>query len=542
MTKSKVLVSDNLSESALQIFRERGVEVDFDPEIGRNKARLADVISSYDGLAVRSATKVTDKLLENGRRLKVVGRAGIGIDNIDLKSASRRGVIVMNTPFGNSITTAEHAIALMMSVARRIPEADASTRAGRWEKSRLNGTELFGKTLGVIGCGNIGSAVCKRAQGLEMRVIAFDPYLGGERARKLGVEKVELDELLERSDFVTLHVPLTDKTRRIIDANAIAKMKPGARLVNCARGGLIDEAALTDAVRSGHIAGAALDVYESEPPENNPLLELPQVVATPHLGASTSEAQDKVAQQIAEQMCDYLLCGAVSNAINMPSITAEEAPRLTPWIHLASHLGAFVGQMTDEPVKAVNMLYDGAVADMNTAALGAAATAGLLRASHADVNMVSAEVIAKDRGILLSATTQSKSGVFDAYIKLTVATGKRVRSIAGTVFSDGKPRFIQIKGIHIDAEIRPHMLYTTNRDEPGIIGALGKTIGDAGVNIASFNLGRSGIGKDAIALLSLDSPADNEMTEGLRSSGLFHQVRPLEFDVGSDLIDTEKQQ
>ena len=355
----KVLVSDKLSETAVQIFRDRGIDVDFEPGLGKDKEKLAEVIGKYDGLAIRSATKVTEKLLERADNLKVVGRAGIGVDNVDLAAASKKGVIVMNTPFGNSITTAEHAISLMMAVARQIPEANDSTQAGKWEKSRFMGVELTGKTLGVIGAGNIGSIVCDRAQGLKMKVIAYDPFLSEERADKMGVEKVDLDVLLARADFITLHVPLTDKTRGILGAEAIAKTKKGVRIINCARGGLVDEAALAEAIRSGHVAGAGFDVFEVEPALESPLFELPGVVCTPHLGAATTEAQENVAIQVAEQMSDYLLRGAVTNAINMPSISAEEAPRLTPWVKLAGHLGAFVGQLTDEPIKAINILYNG---------------------------------------------------------------------------------------------------------------------------------------------------------------------------------------
>ncbi len=531
--KPRVLVSDKLSETALQIFRHRGVEADFRPELGRDKAALQEVIGEYEGLAIRSATKVSGKLLERAGRLKVIGRAGIGVDNIDVKAASRNGIIVMNTPMGNAITTAEHAIAMMMSMARQIPEACESTRSGRWEKSRFVGTELFGKTLGVVGCGNIGSAVCRRAIGLEMKVVCYDPFLTDERAIRLGVEKVPYDELLARSDIITFHVPLTDKTRRILDSSALAKTRKGIRIVNCARGGVVDEAALADAIRGGHVAGAALDVFENEPPENNPLLELPNVVVTPHLGASTMEAQEKVAQQVAEQMSDYLLRGAVNNALNMPSISAEEAPRLLPWVALADHLGSFVGQMTDGPITSVSMLYDGAVADMNISALNAAALAGVLRASNPEVNMVSAEVAAKDRGFVMSATTRSKSGIFEAYISLSVITSSGMRSIVGTVFSDGKPRFIQIKGIYIDAEVARYMLYTTNRDVPGIIGVLGTVLGDCGINIANFNLGRSNAGEDAIALLTLDSPADHSVVEKITQTGMFNRVRPLEFSLSN---------
>ncbi len=528
----KVLVSDALSETAVQIFRDRGVEVDYRPALGKDKEALAAIIGDYDGLAIRSATKVTARLLAAAPRLKVIGRAGIGVDNVDIPEATRRGVIVMNTPFGNSITTAEHTIAMMLAVARQIPEADASTRAGKWEKNRFMGTELFNKTLGVIGCGNIGSIVADRALGLKMKVLAYDPFLSDERAVKLGVTKVELDELLARSDFITLHVPLTDRTRNMLSAEALAATKPGVRIVNCARGGLIDEAALAEAIRSGHVAGAALDVFEVEPATDSPLFALPNVVCTPHLGASTTEAQENVALQVAEQMADYLLTGAVQNALNMPSVTAEEAAVMGPWLRLAGHLGAFVGQMTDDPIGAINVLYDGVAGTMNLQALDCAAIAGVMKAANPEVNMVSAPVIARERGIRLSTTRQEKSGIFDGYIKLSVVTDRFERSIAGTVFSDGKPRFIQIKGINIDAEIGRHMLYTTNADVPGIIGTLGTTMGRNGVNIANFTLGRSAPGKDAIALLYLDAPVPEPVRAELEATGLFRQVKALTFEVG----------
>ena len=527
----RVLVSDKLSETAVQIFRDRGLDVTFDPTIGKDKERLLAEIPNYDGLAIRSATKVTEKLLAAAPRLKVVGRAGIGVDNVDIPAASKRGVIVMNTPFGNSITTAEHAIAMMLAVARQIPEANASTQAGKWEKSRFMGVELTGKTLGVIGAGNIGSIVCDRAHGLRMKVVAYDPFLSEDRADKLGVAKVELDELLARADFITLHVPLTDKTRNILSAEALAKTKKGVRIINCARGGLVDEAALAEALTSGHVAGAAFDVFTEEPAVDNPLFGLENVVVTPHLGASTSEAQENVALQVAAQMSDYLLTGAVENALNMPSVTADEARVMQPWLKLAGHLGSFIGQMTDEPIKAINLLYDGTVADMNLDALGCAAIAGVMQASNPEVNMVSAPVIAADRGIKVSRTTQAQTGVFETYIKITVVTSERERSIAGTVFSDGKPRFIQIKGITIDAEIGRHMLYTTNEDVPGIIGTLGHTLGKGGVNIANFTLGRSDKGAQAIALLYVDDVVPEAVLQRLRDTGMFGQVRPLSFDV-----------
>lgn len=527
----KVLISDKLSEAAVQIFRDRGIDVDFQPEIGKDKEKLAAIIGDYDGLAIRSATKVTQKIIDAATNLKVIGRAGIGTDNIDKDAASKKGVIVMNTPFGNMITTAEHAIAMMFAVARQIPEASASTHAGKWEKSKFMGVELTGKTLGVIGAGNIGGIVCDRARALKMKVLAYDPFLGEEKAKKMGVEKVELDCLLSRADFITLHVPFTEQTANILSAEALAKTKPGVRIINCARGGLVDEDALAEALKSGHVAGAAFDVFAKEPANENPLFHLPNVVCTPHLGAATTEAQENVALQVADQMSDYLLTGAVTNALNMPSVTAEEAKVMGPWVKLSGHLGSFIGQMTDEPIMAINILYDGAVAEMNLEALNCSVIAGIMKMVNPDVNMVSAPFIAKERGIQISTTNQDKSGAFDGYVKVTVVTAKRERSVAGTVFSDGKPRFIQIKGINIDAEIGEHMLYTTNEDVPGIIGTLGQTMGDNSVNIANFTLGRNTAGGEAIALLYVDDAVPAEARAKLAETGMFTQIKPLQFDV-----------
>ena len=527
----RVLVSDALSTTAVQIFKDRGVDVDYLPEIGKDKDKLAAIIGQYDGLAIRSATKVTEKLIAAAENLKVIGRAGIGVDNVDIPAASRKGIIVMNTPFGNSITTAEHAVALMFAVARQIPEANASTHAGKWEKNKFMGVEITGKTLGVIGCGNIGSIVATRGIGLKMHVVGFDPFLSESRASELGIEKVELDELFARADFITLHTPLTDKTRNIINAASIARMKDGVRIINCARGGLIVEADLVEALKSGKVAGAGIDVFEVEPATENALFDMPNVVCTPHLGASTSEAQENVALQVAEQMADYLIKGAVSNAINMPSITAEEAPRLRPFVKLAEVLGAFVGQVTEDPIKEVELLFDGATATMNTKALTSAALAGLIRPQVSDVNMVSAPIMVKERGIILSEVRRDKSGVFDGYIKLTVKTEHMTRSIAGTCFSDGKPRFIQIKGINLDAEVGQHMLYTTNADAPGIVGLLGSICGGNGVNIANFQLGRDRPGGDAIALLYLDEPFPRDVLAELRANPKIDSAKPLHFDV-----------
>ncbi len=523
----KVLISDKLSDAAVEIFRNRGIEVDFKP--GLPKEDLLEIIGEYDGLAIRSATKVTAPVLEQAVTLKVIGRAGIGVDNIEIPAATARGVVVMNTPFGNSITTAEHAIALMLALARQIPLADGSTQAGKWEKSRFMGVEITGKTLGVIGCGNIGSIVAARGQGLRMKVIGYDPYLSEERATELGIEKVELEDLLKRADFITLHVPLTDQTRDIIDRKAMETMRPGVRLINCARGGLVDEAALKEMLDSGHIAGAALDVFAEEPARENPLFGHDRLVATPHLGAATTEAQEKVALQVAEQMADYLLTGAVQNAINMPSITAEEAPILKPFVKLAEQLGAFAGQLCADPIKAVQIEYEGEVAEMNTRTLTSAALSGVMRPQLSDINMVSAPVIAKERGVKVTEVRREQQGVFETYIRMIVTTEQDTYSVAGTIFSSGQNRIIQVQGIGLDAILGRHMLLVTNEDKPGFIGSLGVLLGQSGVNIASFNLGRREPGGDAVALVEVDDALKTDVLQKVRGLPLVRGVKALSF-------------
>jgi D-3-phosphoglycerate dehydrogenase / 2-oxoglutarate reductase len=527
MTAPRVLIADQLSPAAVAIFKERGVATDV--KVGLAKEELERIINDYDGLAVRSATKVTEKVIAAAGNLKVVGRAGIGVDNIDVKAATAKGIIVMNTPFGNSITTAEHALSLMMALARQIPDADRSTQAGKWEKSKFLGVELFAKTLGVIGCGNIGSIVADRAIGLKMKVIAFDPFLSPERAVELGVEKVELDELLRRADFITLHTPLTDKTRNILDAAALAKTKKGVRIVNCARGGLLDERALAAALKSGQVAGAALDVFETEPAKDSVLFGLPNVICTPHLGAATSEAQENVALQVAEQMSDYLLKGAISNAVNFPSITAEEAPRIRPWVKLAEQLGSFAGQLTETSIRGIRIEYSGEVATLNTKPLTAAALAGVLRPLLAEVNMVSAAVNAKERGMRLEEVTRGQDGAFESYIKLTVKTDEYDRSVAGTVFSDGRPRIIQVRDIDMEFELSPHMLFVRNADKPGFIGRFGTVMGEAQVNIATLNLGRDKPGGDAICVVAVDEPVSEEVMGKVRALPQVVRVNRLQF-------------
>jgi D-3-phosphoglycerate dehydrogenase len=491
-----------MDPKAAEIFRERGVEVD---EItGLSREELAEVIGEYDGLAVRSSTKVTPAILERATNLKVIGRAGIGVDNIDVPAASSKGVVVMNTPFGNSITTAEHAIALMFALARQLPQADASTQAGKWEKSKFMGVELTHKTLGLIGAGNIGSIVADRARGIKMKVIAYDPFLTEERAIELGVEKVVLDDLLARADFITLHTPLTDQTRGILSREALAKTRPGVRIINCARGGLIDEEALKEGLDTGHIGGAALDVFVEEPAKENALFGTPGLISTPHLGASTSEAQVNVAIQVADQMADFLIDGGVTNALNMPSLSADEAPQLKPYMRLAEKLGSLVGQLAHGAVKGISIEVEGAAAELNQKPITGAVLAGFMGAYSDTVNMVNAPYLAKERGLDVREIRHDREGVYHTLVRVAVMTDEGEKSVAGTLFGEDAPRLVEIFGIKIEADLDGVMLYIVNEDKPGFIGRVGTALGEANVNIGNFHLGRRDGGGDAILLLSVD--------------------------------------
>ncbi len=522
----RVLIADKLSPAAIAIFKARGVDADV--KTGLSKDQLLEIIGDYDGLAVRSATKADKDVLAAAKNMKVIGRAGIGVDNVDIPAATAAGIVVMNTPFGNSITTAEHAIALMFALARQLPQADVSTQAGKWEKNRFMGVELYGKTLGLIGAGNIGSIVADRANGLKMKVAAYDPFLSPERAVEIGVEKVELDDLLARADFITLHTPLTDKTRNILSRENLAKTKKGVLIINCARGGLVDEQALRDGLDSGHIGGAAFDVFVTEPAKENVLFGAPNFIATPHLGASTNEAQENVALQVAEQMSDYLLTGAVTNALNSPSVTADEAPKLKPFVALAEKLGAFAGQMVDFGIKAIDLAYEGEVAALNVKPLTATALAGLLRPMLSEVNMVSAPAVAKERGITVSESRQEDSPVYDSLMRITVTTELGKRAFAGTLIG-GTPRVVEVKGMELDAAFQPAMLYVSNLDKPGFIGALGGLLADAGINIATFNLGRRAAGEDAICLVGVDQAPDEAVLAKVKGLAHVKEVRALVF-------------
>jgi len=522
----KVLIADELSPRALEIFRSRGLEVDVN--VGLKKPDLLKIIAAYDGLAVRSATKADKDVIAAARNLKVIGRAGIGVDNIDIPAATARGIVVMNTPFGNSITTAEHAIALLFAAARQIGAADISTQSGKWEKNRFMGVELYAKTLGLIGCGNIGALVAERALALKMKVIAYDPFLSPERAVRLGVEKVELEDLLARADAISLHTPLTDKTRNILSAEAIAKAKKGVIIVNAARGGLVDEAALRAALESGQVAAAGFDVFVTEPAKENVLFGAPNFVATPHLGASTNEAQENVALQVAEQMADFLLSGAVTNALNMASITAEEAPRLKPFSALIEKLGAFAGQLADDGIEAVEIEYEGDVAQLNTKPLTAIALASLMRPLIPDVNMVSAPDVLKQKGTPLTESKRETSPIYGSLIRIRVLTGGSWRTLAGVV-NAGSAKIVEVKGMPLEAEFHPVMLFINNQDKPGFIGALGTMLGEANINIATFHLGRQSGGRDAIAIVGVDQVVPEGLQQALRELSHVRYVKVLRF-------------
>ena len=523
----KVLISDKMDPKAAEIFRARGVEVD---EItGQTPDELKAIIGQYDGLAIRSSTKVTKDILAAATSLKVVGRAGIGVDNVDIPAASAQGVVVMNTPFGNSITTAEHAIALMFALARQLPEADASTQAGKWEKNRFMGVEVTGKTLGLIGAGNIGGIVADRALGLKMKVIAYDPFLTPERAVEMGVEKVDLDALLARADFITLHTPLTDQTRNILSAENLAKTRPGVRIINCARGGLIDEAALKELLDSGHVAGAALDVFVTEPAKESPLFNTPNFISTPHLGASTNEAQVNVAIQVAEQLADYLVSGGVTNALNMPSLSAEEAPKLKPYMALAEKLGSLVGQLAHDALTGIAIEVEGAAAQLNQKPITGAVLAGLMRVHSDTVNMVNAPFLARERGLDVREVRHDREGDYHTLVRVTVKTEAGDRSVAGTLFGNAAPRLVELFGIKVEADLAGHMLYVVNEDAPGFIGRLGSLLGEAGVNIGTFHLGRRDAGGEAVLLLSVDEPVTADLIERVRALDGVRTVRALSF-------------
>jgi D-3-phosphoglycerate dehydrogenase / 2-oxoglutarate reductase len=524
----RVLIADKMDPKAAAIFRERGIHVDEKP--GLSPDELKAIAADYDGIAVRSSTKISAPIMDAASpRLKVIGRAGIGVDTIDVPAASARGIVVMNTPFGNSITTAEHAIAMLFALAREIPKADQSTQAGKWEKNRFLGVELASKTLGLIGCGNIGSIVADRAHGLKMKVIAYDPFLSPERAVELGVEKVELDDLLARADFITLHTPLTDQTRGILSREALAKTKPGVRIVNCARGGLIDEGALKEGLESGHIAGAALDVFSEEPAKENVLFGTRGLICTPHLGASTNEAQVNVAIQVAEQMSDFLLLGGITNAVNVPSLSAEEAPRLKPYMALAEKLGRLLGQIAGTEIRSIDVEVEGAAAELNIKPITGAVLAGVMRTWSDTVNMVNAPFLARERGIDVREIRTEREGDYHTLVAVTAGTDHGPKRVEGTLFGNRAPRLVNIFGIPVEADLAGQMIYIVNNDQPGFIGALGTKLGENRINIATFNLGRRKEAGEAVALVAVDDPIAPEVAQQLHELTGVREVVPLSF-------------
>jgi len=527
MTKPKVLISDKMDPNAAKIFEERGCDVDV--ITGETPEELIARIGDYDGLAIRSSTKVTKAVLDAATNLKVVGRAGIGVDNVDIPAASAKGVVVMNTPFGNSITTAEHAIALMFALARQIPEANAQTQEGKWPKNDFMGVEVTGKTLGLIGAGNIGSIVASRALGLKMKVVAYDPFLTPDRAVEMGVEKADLETLLAKADFITLHTPLTDETRNILSAANLAKTKKGVRIINCARGGLVDEVALAEALDSGQVAGAALDVFQTEPAKESPLFGKPNFICTPHLGASTTEAQVNVALQVAEQMADFLVNGGVTNALNMPSLSAEEAPKLRPYMKLAENLGSLVGQLAHGNLVKISIEREGAAAELAGKPIEAAVLAGFMRQYSDTVNMVNAPFLAKERGLDVRSVRHEREGAYNTLIRVTVGTDTGDRSVAGTLFGADAPRLVEIFGVGIEAELAGNMLYIVNEDAPGFIGRIGTLLGENAINIGTFHLGRRQAGGEAVLLLSVDQPIPQDVVRTACALEGVKVVMPLAF-------------
>jgi len=513
----RVLVTDGLQTIGVDALRKHGLDVEVAGSLGERE--LAGRVGEYEGLIVRSATKVTRTVIEAGRRLEVIGRAGAGVDSIDVDAATERGVIVMNTPGGNTTAVAEHTLGLLLAMARRLPAADLTLKAGRWEKSRLQGVELFGKVLGILGLGRIGSEVARRALGFRMQIIAYDPYLTREAAERLGVESVELEELLARADFITIHTPLTGDTRHLLGEAELARLKPGARIINCARGGLVDELALARAIESGHVAGAALDVFEQEPPPaDHPLLKLEQVIVTPHLGAATDEAQTAVALAIADQVADALLRGVVVNAVNLPAMDAETYREQAPWVGLAETMGRFLAQMAEGRMQEARLTYAGEIVRRSTASLTLAFVRGLLGTILSEhVTDVNALLIAKARGLRVTETSTTENSDYSSLVSAELRTDRGVASVAGTVFFKREPRFVQVDGFSLEALPQGWMLVFANLDVPGVIGRIGTLCGRHGINIAGMQLGRERRGGRAVSVLNLDDPMDAGALEEIRA-------------------------
>lgn len=511
----KVLICDNLSPKGIEILKNAGLEVDV--KVGMKPDELKACIGNYHGLIIRSATKVTAEIIDAATNLKVIGRAGSGLDNVDKTAATKKGIVVMNTPGSNTMTTAEHTIALMISLARQIPQASISMKAGKWEKKKFMGVELYKKTLGVVGIGNIGSQVAKRMQGFDMNVIAYDPFLSEDKAKTMGIEKVDLHELFRRSDFITIHTPLTPETKYMINKETMKLMKDGVRIINCARGGIIHEKDLYDALAEGKVAGAALDVFEKEPPENNPLLTLDTVISTPHLGASTKEAQENVAFAVAEQVVDYLIYGTIRNAVNFPSIPADQMARLQPYLTLAEKLGGFAAQMFEGGVTEITIEYKGDAAEINTAPVTIAAIKGFLTPILEEtVNFVNAPFIAKERGIEVKELKSTDEGDYQSMVALRVKAKDKVSYFAGTLFSKKDPRIVYIDTFKVEIVPEGELLFMYNNDKPGVIGNIGKLLGKNNINIARMHFGRETPGGRAISVVSIDAHASSQIIDKIK--------------------------
>jgi D-3-phosphoglycerate dehydrogenase len=519
MATHRVLVTDKLAEEGLELLRaEKDVEVVVDTKLAKDSTTLRRALHDADGIAIRSGTQLTAEVLENQPRLKAIVRAGVGVDNIDVPAATRQGIVVMNTPGGNTVSTAEHTMALMLSLARNVARANDSLKAGKWDRGAFTGTQLEGKTLGIVGLGRVGLAVARRALGFGMTVLGFDPLLSAEKALGHGVESVSrVDELWPRCDFITLHTPLTAETRNLIDARAIAQMKPTVRIINCARGGLIDEAALVEALSSGKIAGAAIDVFEPEPPPADlPVIKHARTVVTPHLGASTEEAQVSVSIEAARLLCDYLTKGQVRFAVNMPTLDRAELQDLRLYLDLAWRLGSLHAQMDRGAIKNARVTYRGEVAHKNTKLLTASFAAGLMEAAlEQQVNLVNAMSLARDRGIDIEERAADAPGDFATLIQSEVATERKTYVAAGTLFGKQFLRLVRLGSYMLDAHIDGTLMVFTHMDRPGLIGFIGKTMGDHGINIAQMNVGREQQGGEAIGVVNLDSVPPPEALEAV---------------------------
>lgn len=523
----RVLVSDPLAERGIEILKKAGLKVDIKTKLSPED--LIETITDYDGLVIRSGTKVTKEVIAPAKNLKIIGRAGSGLDNVDILAATKQGIVVMNTPGGNTITTAEHTLALIVSMARRIPQANVSTKAGKWEKKKFMGIELFNKTLGIIGIGQIGTHVAKLAQGMMMNVIAYDAYLSPENASKMGIEAVDLDTLFSRSDIITLHTPLTDETRHLINAEAFHKMKQGVRIINCARGGIVKEKDLYDALQSEKVAAAALDVFEKEPVDpSNPLLAHENFICTPHLGAATKEAQENVALAIAEQMVDYLVRDVVRFAVNLPSVSQDLLPKLQPYIDLAEKVGSFIAQTCEGGVEEIRITYLGEAADLETAPIMVAALKGLLSPILEEpVNSVNAPEIAKERGIVIKEEKRSDAGNFSSLLSIQVKAGAKTRSVTGAIFNKTEPRFVEIDRMSLEVTPYGNMLYLFNEDQPGVIGSLGQLLAKNRINISRMQLGREKAGGKAISVVGVDSVLPLEVMNEIKTLPYILSVKQI---------------